>query len=127
MAAIEGGALDKPYFQNPILNVVRRRIGWLMLVAVVLWAGVYDTMYAMVDREDDRRIGVKSTALLFGEDHVTEIRLHDDRRGLLVMTRDRERFARALGRIAVDGHRIESVLPADENVDALYEYLIGGE
>jgi 4-hydroxybenzoate polyprenyltransferase len=43
------------------------RIGWLMLVAVVLWAAVYDTMYAMVDREDDRRIGVKSTALLFGD------------------------------------------------------------
>ena len=40
---------------------------------------------------------------------------------------DREQLARALGRIALDGHRIESVLPADENVDALYEYLIGGE
>jgi 4-hydroxybenzoate polyprenyltransferase len=39
----------------------------LLLVAVVLWAAVYDTMYAMVDREDDLRIGVKSTAILFGE------------------------------------------------------------
>ena len=66
-------------------------------------------------------------ALLFAEDHVTEIKLNDDRIGLLVMTRDRERFARALGRIALNGHRIESVVPADENVDALYEYLIGGE
>jgi len=37
---------------------------------------------------------------------------------MLVMTRDRERFARALGRIALDGHRIEGVVPADENVDA---------
>jgi ABC-2 type transport system ATP-binding protein len=64
---------------------------------------------------------------LFSEDHVTEIRLNDDRMGLLVMTRDREQFARALGRIALDGHRIERVVPADENVDALYEYLIGGE
>ena len=43
------------------------RIGWLLLTAVVLWATVYDTMYAMVDREDDERIGVKSTAILFGE------------------------------------------------------------
>jgi 4-hydroxybenzoate polyprenyltransferase len=43
------------------------RIAWLLLVAVVLWAAVYDTMYAMVDREDDRRIGVKSTAILFGD------------------------------------------------------------
>ena len=66
-------------------------------------------------------------ALLFGEDHITEIRLHDDGKGLLVMTRDRERFARALGRIALDGHPIDGVVPADENVDALYEYLIGGE
>jgi ABC-2 type transport system ATP-binding protein len=66
-------------------------------------------------------------ALLFREDHVTEIKLNDDRMGMLVMTRDREQFARALGRIALNGHRIESVAPADENVDALYEYLIGGK
>ncbi|HKW03372.1 MAG TPA: ABC transporter ATP-binding protein [Vicinamibacterales bacterium] len=66
-------------------------------------------------------------ARLFSEDHITEIKLQDDHMGLLVMTRDREQFARALGRIAVDGHRIDGVVPADENVDALYEYLIGGE
>ena len=66
-------------------------------------------------------------ALLFGEEHITEIKLNADRLGMLVMTRDREQFARALGRIALNGHRIESVVPADENVDALYEYLIGGE
>jgi ABC-2 type transport system ATP-binding protein len=66
-------------------------------------------------------------ARLFTEEHVTEIKLSDDRMGLLVMTRDRAQFARALGRIATNGHRIDAVLPADENVDALYEYLIGGE
>jgi len=66
-------------------------------------------------------------ALLFAEEHITEIKLNDDRRGMLVMTRDRQRFAAALGRIALDGHRIDGVVPADENVDALYEYLIGGE
>ena len=65
-------------------------------------------------------------ARLFAEDHITEVRLNDDRRGMLVMTRDREKFARALGELAVDGHRVEAVVPADENVDALYEYLIGG-
>jgi hypothetical protein len=64
---------------------------------------------------------------LFSEDHVSEIRLSEDRLGLLVKTRDREQFARALGRIALDGHRVDGVVPADENVDALYEYLIGGE
>jgi ABC-2 type transport system ATP-binding protein len=65
-------------------------------------------------------------AVLFREEHVTEIKLNDDRLGMLVMTRDREQFARALGRIALDGYKIDSVVPADENVDALYEYLIGG-
>jgi hypothetical protein len=53
--------------------------------------------------------------------------LNDDRLGMLVMTRDREQLLRALGRIALNGHRIDGVVPADENVDALYEYLIGGE
>ncbi|WP_455201611.1 4-hydroxybenzoate octaprenyltransferase [Kaarinaea lacus] len=42
-------------------------IAWLLLTATVLWATAYDTMYAMVDREDDLQIGVKSTAILFGE------------------------------------------------------------
>ena len=66
-------------------------------------------------------------ARLFSEDHITEIKLNDDRMGMLVMTSEREQVARAMGRIAVDGHRIEGVMPADENVDALYEYLIGGQ
>lgn len=65
-------------------------------------------------------------ALLFTEDHITEIKLNEDRLGMLVMTRDREQFSRALSRIALNGHGIDGVIPADENVDALYEYLIGG-
>ena len=40
---------------------------WLLYTAVVLWTVVYDTFYAMVDRDDDLRIGVKSTAILCGE------------------------------------------------------------
>ncbi len=64
-------------------------------------------------------------ATLFREEHITEIRLNEDGMGMLVKTRDRERFSRALGQIALDGHRIDGVVPADENVDALYEYLIG--
>jgi 4-hydroxybenzoate polyprenyltransferase len=43
------------------------RIAWLLLLANVLWVTVYDTMYAMVDRNDDIKIGVKSTAILFGD------------------------------------------------------------
>ena len=42
-------------------------LAWLLFIATVLWATAYDTMYAMVDRPDDLRIGVKSTAILFGE------------------------------------------------------------
>ena len=42
-------------------------IAWLLLTATVLWATAYDTIYAMIDREDDLQIGVKSTAILFGE------------------------------------------------------------
>lgn len=42
-------------------------VTWLIFMATVLWATAYDTMYAMADREDDLKIGVKSTAILFGE------------------------------------------------------------
>jgi 4-hydroxybenzoate polyprenyltransferase len=42
-------------------------VGWVMYLAVILWALVYDTMYAMVDKDDDLKIGVKSTAILFGD------------------------------------------------------------
>ena len=41
-------------------------VTWLIFLATVLWATAYDTMYAMVDYEDDIKIGVKSTAILFG-------------------------------------------------------------
>ena len=39
---------------------------WLIFAAVILWTVAFDTYYAMVDREDDLRIGIKSTAILFG-------------------------------------------------------------
>ena len=39
---------------------------WLLFFGNVLWSVIYDTQYAMVDREDDLKIGVKSTAILFG-------------------------------------------------------------
>lgn len=45
-------------------------VAWLLYVATLLWTTAYDTMYAMVDREDDLKIGVKSTAILFGEGDV---------------------------------------------------------
>ncbi|MTW19782.1 4-hydroxybenzoate octaprenyltransferase [Allochromatium palmeri] len=39
---------------------------WVLFVATLIWALIYDTQYAMVDREDDLKIGIKSTAILFG-------------------------------------------------------------
>jgi 4-hydroxybenzoate polyprenyltransferase len=50
-------------------------LAWWMLVANVFWAIAYDTEYAMVDREDDRRIGIRSSALLFGRYDVLAIML----------------------------------------------------
>ncbi|HXA35211.1 MAG TPA: 4-hydroxybenzoate octaprenyltransferase, partial [Steroidobacteraceae bacterium] len=43
------------------------QVAWLLLLANALWVTVYDTIYAMVDRDDDRKIGVRSTAILFGD------------------------------------------------------------
>jgi 4-hydroxybenzoate polyprenyltransferase len=43
------------------------QLAWLVFGAAVIWAVIYDTFYAMVDREDDKKIGVKSTAILFGD------------------------------------------------------------
>jgi len=39
---------------------------WMLFLANILWAVAYDTQYAMVDRDDDLKIGIKSTAILFG-------------------------------------------------------------
>ena len=40
---------------------------WLLFIANLLWTVAYDTYYAMADRDDDLKIGIKSTAILFGE------------------------------------------------------------
>lgn len=42
------------------------RLAWLMWLTVIIWAVIYDTMYAMADRADDLKVGIKSTAILFG-------------------------------------------------------------
>jgi len=50
-------------------------VAWLMLVANIFWSIAYDTEYAMVDREDDLKIGIKSSAILFGRYDVVAIML----------------------------------------------------
>ena len=42
-------------------------VAWLILLINVIWSVIYDTLYAMVDRDDDIAVGLKSTAILFGE------------------------------------------------------------
>jgi len=64
---------------------------------------------------------------VFSEDSVVEARLHVDGGGLLIKTRDAHKFYRLLNHIALNGIEIESVSPADDNVNSVYEYLIGGE
>jgi len=48
---------------------------WLLFVANVFWTIAYDTLYAMADREDDLKIGVKSSAILFGEKDLLAVRI----------------------------------------------------
>ncbi len=48
-------------------------LAWALLAANVLWTIAYDTEYAMVDREDDRRIGMRTSAILFGRHDVTAV------------------------------------------------------
>jgi len=43
------------------------RIAWLLVIANLIWTVAYDTEYAMVDRDDDIRLGLKSSAILFGD------------------------------------------------------------
>ncbi len=50
-------------------------IAWLILLINVIWSVIYDTLYAMVDREDDISIGLKSTAILFGRYDLSILRL----------------------------------------------------
>jgi len=66
-------------------------------------------------------------ARVFAEDHVVEARLLPEGEGVLVKTRDPDRFCRVLNHLALAGIDIEGVVPADDNVHSVYEYLIGGE
>jgi ABC-2 type transport system ATP-binding protein len=67
-------------------------------------------------------------ARLFEQNHVVEAKLHSDGHGLLLRTTDADGFYLLLNRIVLDsGFEIESVAPADDDVNSVYQYLIGGE
>jgi ABC-2 type transport system ATP-binding protein len=66
-------------------------------------------------------------AKVFQQESVVEAQIHKDGLGLLVKTRDANRFYLLLNHIAQNGVSIESVAPADDDVNSVYEYLIGSE
>jgi ABC-2 type transport system ATP-binding protein len=68
----------------------------------------------------------KLAAYVFVGNHVVEARLHDDRRGLFVKTRDADRFYLMLNRAVAEGEvNVETVAPVDDDLSAVYQYLIG--
>jgi ABC-2 type transport system ATP-binding protein len=69
----------------------------------------------------------KLASYVFSQDHVVEARLHDDKRGLFVRTRDADHFYLLLNQIVSEGEiSIESVAPVDDDLSAVYQYLIEG-
>jgi len=66
-------------------------------------------------------------ARLFRSEYMIEASIHNDGRGLLLKTRDADRFYLAMNELALDGVQIESIAPADDDVLSVYEYLIGNE
>jgi ABC-2 type transport system ATP-binding protein len=64
---------------------------------------------------------------IMGFEQTIEVRIHNDERGLLVKTKDEDRFYLMLNHIALNGVDIESVAPADDDVNSVYEYLIGSD
>ena len=66
-------------------------------------------------------------AKLFQSDYMIGASIHNDGRGLLLKTRDADRFYLAMNQLALDGLQIESIAPADDDVLSVYEYLIGNE
>jgi len=68
----------------------------------------------------------KLAAYVFEKNHVVEARLHDDRRGLFIRTRDADRFYLMLNRAVAEGAvSVETVAPVDDDLSAVYQYLIG--
>jgi ABC-2 type transport system ATP-binding protein len=67
-------------------------------------------------------------ARLFQQDHVVEAKIHADGKGLLLRTKDADSFYLLLNRVILDsGLEVESVAPADDDVNSVYQYLIGSE
>ena len=67
-------------------------------------------------------------ARLFDQNHIVEARIHGDGKNLLLSTKDADSFYLLLNRVILDsGLQVESVAPADDDVNSVYQYLIGAE
>ena len=67
-------------------------------------------------------------ARMFGSDHVVEARVHDDRHGLFIKTRNPDQFYLSLNDVVAQGEvNVESIAPVDDDLSAVYEYLIGSQ
>lgn len=99
---------------------------------VVAEGNVHGVRDEMQDRPMQILIRCDKPSLLasrvFDKDHVVEARLHDDRLGLFVKTTDADRFYLLLNTVVAEGEiNIESIEPIDDDLSAVYQYLIGSE
>jgi ABC-2 type transport system ATP-binding protein len=67
-------------------------------------------------------------AQMFGRTEVVEARVHEDRQGLFVKTRNPDQFYLSLNEVVAQGEiSVESITPVDDDLSAVYEYLIGAQ
>jgi ABC-2 type transport system ATP-binding protein len=67
-------------------------------------------------------------AQLFEQEHILEARMLEDRRGLVIKTRDADQFYLKLNHVILEGYfNVESVMPVDDDLNAVYQYLIGSD
>jgi len=65
---------------------------------------------------------------IFQNSEVVEARIHDDRKGLFVKIRNQDQFFLSLNRVVSQGEiEVESIVPVDDDLSAVYEYLIGAQ
>ncbi|MCL4166575.1 UNVERIFIED_CONTAM: hypothetical protein GTU68_054315 [Idotea baltica] len=64
-----------PMAHSALTNTTPDLSNWLVFITAIIWTTAYDTMYGMADKEDDVKLGLKSTAILFGENDKTIVGL----------------------------------------------------
>jgi ABC-2 type transport system ATP-binding protein len=81
-------------------------------------------MQILVRCNDPRELAAR----LFQQDHMVEAKISRDRKGLLLRTSDADSFYLLLNKVVLEsGLEVESIAPADDDVNSVYQYLIGGD